>query len=89
MAVVASDVNPQILPTPLLCWRNGGIPAALEVYDPAKSSYLAWIFSGELIHDAYASLYRVVTGFLVGAVLALPLGLMMARTIASISCSIR
>ena len=48
-----------------------------EAFDPAKSGYLAWLFSGELIHDSYASLYRVVAGFLVGAVLALPLGLMM------------
>ena len=35
------------------------------------------MFSGEMIRDAYASLYRVTVGFFVGAVLALPLGLMM------------
>lgn len=38
---------------------------------------LAWIFSGELIHDAYSSLYRVIAGFLIGAGLALPIGLLM------------
>src|SRR5471030_1322592 len=48
-----------------------------DAFDPARSSYLAWIFSGEMIRDAYASLYRVMVGFLTGAVLALPLGLMM------------
>ena len=71
-------INPMILPAPtavLVKWWEYLLP--LEVFDPTKSSYLAWFFSGELIHDAYASLYRVVVGFLVGAVLALPLGLMM------------
>jgi len=71
-------INPQILPTPvavLTKWWEYLMPTA--AFDPAKSSYVAWFFSGELIHDAYASLYRVVTGFLLGAVLALPLGLMM------------
>ncbi|HUX90811.1 MAG TPA: ABC transporter permease [Gallionellaceae bacterium] len=71
-------VNPQILPAPttvLVKWWEYLMPT--EAFDPAKSGYLTWIFSGELIHDAYASLYRVVVGFLVGAVLALPLGLMM------------
>jgi NitT/TauT family transport system permease protein len=71
-------VNPQILPTPtavLSKWWEYLMP--MEVYDSAKSGYLAWIFSGELIRDAYASLYRVAVGFFVGAALALPLGLMM------------
>lgn len=71
-------VNPQILPAPtavLAKWWEYLKPQ--ELFDPAKSSYLAWFFSGELIRDAYASLYRVVAGFLVGAVLALPLGLLM------------
>jgi NitT/TauT family transport system permease protein len=71
-------INPQILPAPtavLLKWWEYLMP--FEPYDPAASSYLAWIFSGELIRDAYASLYRVTVGFFVGAALALPLGLMM------------
>src|SRR5450759_2235651 len=71
-------VNPQILPAPtavLAKWWEYLMPT--DAFDPARSSYLAWIFSGEMIRDAYASLYRVVVGFLVGAVLALPLGLMM------------
>ena len=71
-------VNPQILPAPtavIAKWWEYLLP--FEAYDPAKSSYLVWIFSGELPHDAYASLYRVVVGFLTGAVMALPLGLLM------------
>jgi len=71
-------VNPQILPAPtavLAKWWEYLIP--FEPYDPQQTSYLAWLFSGELIRDAYSSLYRVVVGFVVGAALALPLGLMM------------
>src|SRR5574343_1427977 len=43
----------------------------------AGQSYLAWLLSGELLHDAYSSLYRVIAGFIIGAGLALPLGLLM------------
>lgn len=71
-------VNPLILPAPsavLARWYQYLAPMA--PYDPAKMSYAAWAFSGELIHDAYSSLYRVVVGFLIGAGLALPLGLSM------------
>ena len=71
-------VNPLILPAPsavLVRWYQYLAP--MEPYDPAKMSCAVWVFSGELIHDAYASLYRVVVGFLIGAGLALPLGLAM------------
>src|SRR5450759_2320592 len=71
-------VNPQILPAPtkvLAKWWEYLMP--MEAFDPARSGYLAWIFSGEMIRDAYASMYRVTVGFFVGAALALPLGLMM------------
>lgn len=71
-------VNPMILPAPtrvLAKWWEYLMPT--QAYDPATSGYVAWLFSGEMIHDAYASLYRVVVGFLLGAVLALPLGLLM------------
>ena len=46
----------------------------------AGQSYLAWLFSGELLHDAYSSLFRVIAGFLIGAGLALPLGLLMGAS---------
>jgi NitT/TauT family transport system permease protein len=73
-----SIINPQILPAPttvIAKWWEYLLPT--ETFDATKSSYLAWIFSGEMIRDAYASLYRVVVGFLIGGILALPLGLMM------------
>lgn len=71
-------INPQILPAPsqvLLKWIDYLKP--LEPYDPANMSYLTWFFSGELPHDALASIIRVVGGFGIGAGLALPLGLLM------------
>lgn len=71
-------INPQILPAPsqvLLRWIAYLKP--LEPYEPANMSYLAWFFSGELPHDALASIIRVVGGFGIGAGLALPLGLLM------------
>ena len=46
----------------------------------AGQGFLAWAFSGELLHDAYSSMYRVIGGFLIGAGLALPLGLMMGAS---------
>lgn len=71
-------INPMILPSPtkvLLRWIDYARP--VEPFDPAAGSRLAWLFSGELPHDAAASLYRVVMGFAIGAGLALPLGLLM------------
>lgn len=71
-------VDPKILPSPvavLLKWIAYLSP--VEPFDPGKSGYLAWLFSGELIGDASASLYRVGTGFMIGMVLALPFGLLM------------
>jgi NitT/TauT family transport system permease protein len=71
-------INPQILPAPsqvLLKWIAYLKP--LEPYDPANTSYLAWCLSGELPHDALASIIRVVGGFAIGAGMALPLGLLM------------
>ena len=74
-------VNPKILPAPtavLSKWVEYLLP--MEPYDPAKSGYLAWAFSGEMMGDAYASLYRVMVGFFVGTGLALPLGLLMGAS---------
>jgi NitT/TauT family transport system permease protein len=74
----AGWVSPILLPAPsrvLLRWIAYALP--LTPYDPAEGSRLAWMFSGELPHDAVASLARVGGGFVVGAGLALPLGLLM------------
>jgi NitT/TauT family transport system permease protein len=73
-----SIINPQILPAPtavVVKWWEYLLPT--EAFDSTHSGYLAWLFSGELLRDAYASLYRVVVGFFIGGILALPLGLMM------------
>ncbi|WP_035057774.1 ABC transporter permease [Andreprevotia chitinilytica] len=80
-AAVAGWLNPQILPSPwqvLQRWYAYLMP--MEAYDPAQGSYAKWLVSGELIHDAIGTLYRVIVGFLVGAVLALPLGLLMGAS---------
>lgn len=71
-------IDPKILPSPvsvLVKWVEYLSPSA--PFDPEKSSYLAWLVSGELIGDASSSLYRVASGFMIGMGLALPLGLMM------------
>ncbi|MES2151338.1 MAG: ABC transporter permease [Pseudomonadota bacterium] len=73
------NVNPQMLPSPLAVaekWLAYLLPA--QPY--AQGSRLAWMFSGELIGDAISSLYRVVVGFVIGAGLALPLGLAMGAS---------
>jgi NitT/TauT family transport system permease protein len=51
----------------------------LQSLEPSQS-YLAWLVSGEMLHDAYSSLFRVIAGFLIGAGLALPLGLLMGAS---------
>ena len=79
-------VNENILPSPLQVWRKW-VAYLLPLQDfaaysagNAGSGRLAWLFSGELIHDSLGSLYRVVVGFAVGAGLALPLGLAMGAS---------
>ncbi|MES2298142.1 MAG: ABC transporter permease [Pseudomonadota bacterium] len=79
-AVTAAGlVNPQMLPSPLAVahkWLEYLLPA--QPY--ADGSRLAWFFSGELVGDAASSLYRVALGFVIGAGLALPLGLWMGAS---------
>ena len=72
-------VNPQILPSPLAVVQKW-IEYALPPQPHTEGSWLDWAFSGELIHDAIGSLYRVIVGFLIGAGLALPVGLMMGAS---------
>jgi len=74
-------VSPQALPSPVsvvVRWWQYLTPA--EPFDPAAGSRLAWLFSGELVGDALASVYRVLLGFLIGTGLALPLGLLMGAS---------
>jgi len=67
-----------VLPAPSAVafkWWQSILPA--QPFDPATGSYVTWMFSGELLHDACASMYRVLVGFAIGACLALPFGLLM------------
>ena len=74
-------INARMLPSPIsVALRWWAYLAPLEAYDPATQSYIWWIFSGELLTDAIASLYRVLVGFVVGAGLALPVGLAMGAS---------
>lgn len=73
-------VRPQLLPSPwavLLRWYEYLAP--MEAQAP-EQSYFAWLISGELLQDLFASFYRVVVGFAVGTVLALPFGLVMGAS---------
>jgi NitT/TauT family transport system permease protein len=72
--------SPQALPAPsqvFMKWIDYARPH--EPYDAAQTSYLIWIFSGELPHDLWATFFRVLIGFMIGAGLALPLGLFMGN----------
>ena len=72
-------VNPLVLPSPLAVVRKWfEYLAPGEPY--AGGNWLMWLVSGELIRDTISSMYRVVTGFVVGAGLALPLGLSMGSS---------
>ena len=71
-------INPQIMPSPMAVLRKWWeYLAPTEAYAADQGSYFVWLISGELLHDAYGSLSRVFGGFFIGAVLALPLGLLM------------
>jgi NitT/TauT family transport system permease protein len=75
-------VNENILPSPLEVarkWLAYLLPLQ-EFKDYAGGGWWSWAFSGELLVDAFGSLYRVVVGFLIGAGLALPLGLAMGAS---------
>ena len=72
-------VNPQVLPSPLAVVEKW-IAYLLPMQPYTEGNWLQWALSGELIHDAMGSLYRVVVGFVIGAGLALPLGLSMGAS---------
>jgi NitT/TauT family transport system permease protein len=74
-------VNEHVLPSPLAVfvrWVAYLLPE--KPYAEVGGNWLAWAVSGELLLDAMGSMYRVVVGFLVGAGLALPLGLIMGSS---------
>lgn len=70
-----------VLPPPSAVFNRWVIYAMPSpVASIAKDGWLGWALSGELIHDAIGSLGRVIAGFVVGASLALPLGLVMGAS---------
>ncbi len=74
-------VNEHVLPSPwavVTRWVAYLLPP--RSFAETGGSWLAWAISGELILDATGSMYRVVVGFVVGAGLALPLGLVMGAS---------
>ena len=71
-------VRAQLLPPASQVLKKGWETLApAQPFDPTTSGYVRWLFSGELIADSLSSLSRVLVGFLIGAGLALPLGLLM------------
>lgn len=74
----AGVINPLILPSPSKVAQRWWLYLKpLAAYDAAQGSWLAWAVSGELLHDAAASLTRVFVGFAIGGGLGLGLGLLM------------
>jgi NitT/TauT family transport system permease protein len=76
-------VNEHVLPSPLEVarkWLAYLLPLQEFKDYTGDGGWWSWAFSGELIVDALGSLYRVVVGFLIGAGLALPLGLAMGAS---------
>lgn len=77
----AGIFSPVVLPPPsavAIRWIASVIPAPVASIE--KDGYLGWLMSAELIGDSVASLGRVIAGFLIGAGLALPLGLIMGAS---------
>ncbi len=73
--------SPIVLPPPSSVmdrWIISAMPS--PVASIATDGTIGWLLSGELLHDSAASLSRVVVGFVVGAGLALPLGLVMGAS---------
>ncbi|MES2889731.1 MAG: ABC transporter permease [Pseudomonadota bacterium] len=67
-----------ILATWQLMFHLGYInPMKLPPPSAVAVKWVEYASTGELFHDAWGSLYRVVMGFAIGTSLALPLGLMM------------
>ena len=77
IAARAGWASPVVLPAPSAVGKKWleGIPPA-EPFS-GEGSWLGWALSGELIQDAASSLYRVIVGFLIALVFALPIGLCM------------
>ncbi len=71
-------VSPVVLPPPSTVLRTW--VAALSPPPDEARTFWTVAFDGELQRDAFASMSRVVLGFLLGAALALPIGLAMGAS---------
>jgi NitT/TauT family transport system permease protein len=74
-------VNEHVLPSPwavVTRWWAYLLPP--KPFAEVGGNWFLWAISGELLLDASGSMYRVLVGFLVGAGLALPLGLVMGAS---------
>ncbi len=79
--VMLGWVNAKILPPPhavAIKWWEYLTPQ--QPYDSGSETRMSWLLSGELIQDASGSLYRVLAGFVIGTMLAIPLGLIMGAS---------
>lgn len=72
-------VNPQVLPSPLAVVRKW-FDYLMPLQAHTEGSWIVWALSGELLIDSATSMVRVVLGFVIGAGLALPLGLAMGAS---------
>ena len=71
-------LRPEILPSPLAVIARWILYLApQESFAEAKHQIGEWLYSSEMLSDAYNSLYRIAIGFGIGGGLALPLGLLM------------
>jgi NitT/TauT family transport system permease protein len=61
----------------VVCRAGKVSPAVLPAPSQVLRKWLEYLTTGELFHDAASSLYRVGVGFVIGAGLALPLGIAM------------
>lgn len=74
----AGWVTPLILPSPTaVAVRWWAYLTPMAPFDAAAGPWWRWALSGELPHDVFTSVMRIVVGFVIGAGLALPLGLLM------------
>jgi NitT/TauT family transport system permease protein len=70
--------NPQILPPPWIVLKRWiAYASPLQPYDQTRETYLQWLLSGELPIDLWSSLQRILSGFAIAVVLAVPLGILM------------
>ncbi|MFT3834130.1 MAG: ABC transporter permease [Micropruina sp.] len=74
---MAGFMRAEILPSPVAIVERLWLYLVPEQSFAESAGLLDWLRSSELLSDLIASLRRVVLGFVVGAGLALPLGLLM------------